>query len=184
MSYRKILKSKGPKIDPFGTPLNTFPYSLKELFILLRWSLFVRWLFIKSTELLSKPYALSFGSSDSWFRLSKALDKFIIITPTFDTLFSLTFQDSIILKREFCMLWFFQNSVRYFEMFCMYLFSCVKRMLSKSLVKFDRVLIDLQLSLEMLSSILKTRLISAIFIKFGKLFSFRQSLKILASFSQ
>ena len=36
MSYRKILKSKGPKIDPFGTPLSTFPHSLKELFVLLR----------------------------------------------------------------------------------------------------------------------------------------------------
>ena len=40
------------------------------------------------------------------------------------------------------------------------------------------------MSLEVLSSFLKTGLISAIFIKFGNLFSFRQSLKILASFSQ
>ena len=38
------------------------------------------------------------------FRLSKALDKYIIITPTFDTLFILTFQDLMILKREFCVL--------------------------------------------------------------------------------
>ena len=36
----------------------------------------------------------------------------------------------------------------------------------------------------MLSNFLKTELISAIFIKFGKLLSFRESLKILASFSQ
>ena len=59
---------------------------------------------IKLTELLSKPDALSFTIISSWFRLSKALDKSIIITPTFDPLFSLTFQDSIILKREFCVL--------------------------------------------------------------------------------
>ena len=95
-----MLKSKGPKIDPCGTPLSTFPHSLKELFILQRFIL----LYIKVTKLLSKPYALSFASSSSWFRLSKALDKSIIITPTFDPLFSLTFQDSIILKREFCVL--------------------------------------------------------------------------------
>ena len=55
-------------------------------------------------------------------------------------------------------------------------------MLSKSLVKFDRVLIGLWLSLELLSRFLKTGLISAIFFKFGNLF--RKSLKILASFSQ
>ena len=36
----------------------------------------------------------------------------------------------------------------------------------------------------MLSSFLKTGLISAIFIKFGNLFSFRQSLKTPASFPQ
>ena len=36
----------------------------------------------------------------------------------------------------------------------------------------------------MLSIFLKTGLIAAIFIKFGNLLSFRQSLKILASFSQ
>ena len=48
-------------------------------------------------------------------------------------------------KREFCVLFFFRKPVRYFEnLFCMYLlFSCVKRVLSKSLVKFDRVLIGL-----------------------------------------
>ena len=45
----------------------------------------------------------------------KSLDKSIIITPTFDTLFSLNFQDSIILKREFRVLWFFRKPVRYFE---------------------------------------------------------------------
>ena len=66
----------------------------------------------------------------------------------------------------------------------MHQFSCVKRMLSKNQVNFDRVLIALQLSLEVLLSFLKTGLISVIFIKFGNLFSFRQSLKILASFSQ
>ena len=59
--------------------------------------------FMNVTELLSKPYALSFVSSNLWFRLSKALDKSNIITPTFDPLFSLTFKDSI-LKREFCVL--------------------------------------------------------------------------------
>ena len=48
-------------------------------------------------------------------QISKGLDKSIIITPTFDQLFSLTFQDSIILKREFCVLWFFRKPVRYFE---------------------------------------------------------------------
>ena len=144
MSFRKMPESKGPKIDPCGTSLSTFPYSLKELFILQRWSLFVRQLFVKVTELLSKPYALSFATSRSWFRLSKALVRSIVITPTFDPLFSLTFQGSIILKREFCVLWFFQKPVRCFEnLICMYLFSCVKRMLSKSSVKFNRVLIDL-----------------------------------------
>ena len=30
MSLRKMLKSKGPKIDPCGTLLSTFPYPLKE----------------------------------------------------------------------------------------------------------------------------------------------------------
>ena len=144
MWFTKMLKSKGSNIDPCGTPLSTFPHSLKELFILQRWSLFVRELFIKVTELLSKPYALSFASSSLCFRLSKTLDKSIIITPTFDPLFSQTFQDSIILKTEFCVLWFFRKPVRYFEkLFCMYLFSCVNRILSKSLVKFDRVFIDL-----------------------------------------
>ena len=99
---------------------------------------------MKANELLSKPYALSFVSSSSWFRLSKALDKSIIITPTFDPLFSLTFQDSIILKREFCVLLLFRKPVRWFEnLFCIYLLSCLKRMLSNSLVKFDRVLIGL-----------------------------------------
>ena len=36
MSFRKMLKSKGPKIDPCGTPASTFPHSLKELFIVQR----------------------------------------------------------------------------------------------------------------------------------------------------
>ena len=40
------------------------------------------------------------------------------------------------------------------------------------------------MSLEVLSSFLKTGLISAVFIKFENLLSLRQSLKILASFSQ
>ena len=42
MSFRKMFKSKGPEIDPYGTRASTFPHSLKELFILQRWSLFVR----------------------------------------------------------------------------------------------------------------------------------------------
>ena len=49
-------------------------------------------------------HALSFASNSSCFRLSKALNKSIIITPTFDPLLSLIFQDSIILKKEFCVL--------------------------------------------------------------------------------
>ena len=36
--------------------------------------------------MLSKPYALHFASSSSWFRLPKALDKSNIITPAFDPL--------------------------------------------------------------------------------------------------
>ena len=78
MSFRKMLKSKGPKIDPCETLLSTFPHSLKELFIL------------HNLKSVSKPYALDFASSSSWFRLSKALDQSIII--------------NIILKREFFLL--------------------------------------------------------------------------------
>ena len=57
MSFRKMLKSKGPKIDPCETLLSTFPHSLKELFIL------------HNLKSVSKPYALDFASSSSWFRL-------------------------------------------------------------------------------------------------------------------
>ena len=57
-------------------------------------------------------------------------------------------------------------------------------MLSKSLVTFDKVLIARKLSLDVLLSFLKTGLISGIFIKFGNLFSFRQSLKIFTCFLQ
>ena len=39
MSSRKMLKSKGPKIDPCGTLVGTFPHSLKEFFIFQRCSL-------------------------------------------------------------------------------------------------------------------------------------------------
>ena len=47
-----------------------------------------------------------------WFRLSNTLDKFIIITPTFDPLFSLSLEDLIVPKGEFCVLWFFQKPIR------------------------------------------------------------------------
>ena len=56
-------------------------------------------------------------------------------------------------------------------------------MLSKTLVKLDKVLKGKWLSFKVLPSSLKTGLISATFIKFGKIFSFRQSFKISLSFS-
>ena len=31
MSFRKMLKSKGPKTDSCGTPLGTFPHLLNEV---------------------------------------------------------------------------------------------------------------------------------------------------------
>ena len=116
---------------------------------------------MKANELLSKPYALSFVSSSSWFRLAKTLDKSITITPTFDPLFSLTLQDSIIIKREFCVLWFFQKPVRYLKICfaCIYLVAYTKNVFKK-----------ISKALEALSSFLKTGLISAIFIKFETLF--------------
>ena len=49
---------------------------------------------------------------------------------------------------------------------------------------FDKVFIGPELSLEVLLSFIQTGLITAIFIKSENLFSFRQSLKISASFSQ
>ena len=51
------------------------------------------------------------ANDKSWLRLSKVFDKSIVITQTFDPLFNLAFQDSIIDKKEFCMLWFFRKSV-------------------------------------------------------------------------
>ena len=41
----------------------------------------------------------------------KSFDKSIIITQTFDPVFNLAFQYSIIDKKKFCMLWFFRKSV-------------------------------------------------------------------------
>ena len=107
----KISKSNG---DPCGTTADIFARSLNELFILQRWSLFFGYLFIKLIALLPKPYASSFSNNKSCLRQSKANDK-IIINPIFDPLFSLVFQDSIILIREFCVLWFFRKPVRYLE---------------------------------------------------------------------
>ena len=94
-----LMKSSGPNKDPCGTPADIFANSLKELFVLKRWRLFVWQFLIKLIALLSKPYAPSFANSNVWLRLSKAADKSIIITSTFDPLFDLVFQDSIILKR-------------------------------------------------------------------------------------
>ena len=44
---------------------------------------------IYRTVIGAKPFALSYASSSSQLRLSKALNKSIVITPTFDPLFSL-----------------------------------------------------------------------------------------------
>ena len=62
MSFRKMLKSKGPKIDPCGTPSSTFAHSLKEFYFATLKSV-CKIAFHKLTELLSELYALSFASS-------------------------------------------------------------------------------------------------------------------------
>ena len=112
MSLMRILKSSAPNIDLCGAPADIFSHLLKELFILQRWSLFVRQPLIKLTALLSKSYASNFSNNKSWLRLSKAQYYYY---SNLDPLFDLASQDSIILKSEFCVLWFLRKPRSYLE---------------------------------------------------------------------
>ena len=54
ISFMKMLKSTGPRIDPCGTPPIFLSHSLNECPILQRWFLFVRELFMNEAAFKSR----------------------------------------------------------------------------------------------------------------------------------
>ena len=101
ISFIKMLKSKGPSMEPYGTPDLIFLHILKQFPRLHICFLFVRWFFMNSKDKLLKLYASSLAINREWSTVLKALGKSIHIAPI---LFPLC-----------CVLWFLQNTVRYLE---------------------------------------------------------------------
>ena len=82
MSLIKILKRRGPRIEPWGTPVVILRQLLQWFSILHLRILFVRYLRTKLSELLSKPYTLNFADNREWSKVSNAFDKSIKRAPT------------------------------------------------------------------------------------------------------
>ena len=106
----KMLKSRDPRIDACGTPAIIISHSLNESLILQLWYLF-------EAVFKLRPPALSFAARRLRFKVSNALKRSIIITPTFFFLFDCVFQFSVILSSAYCALWFFRKPVRNLEDF-------------------------------------------------------------------
>ena len=72
MSNVFILKSKGPSMDPWGTPNFIFDHVLKDEFILILCLRSNKYLLTKFKESLWKPYAWSFSVNKSCIIQSNA----------------------------------------------------------------------------------------------------------------
>ena len=133
-----MLKSRGPRLNPCGTPAINFSYSLNESPVLQRWYLFVRQLLRDEAAFQLRPIALSFATSMLYYKMSNALEG---STPIFFLLFNCAFLFPITLCRANCVLWFFRKPVRNFKNFVSKnQFSWLYISFSKTFEKFNKML--------------------------------------------
>ena len=109
-----IWKRKGPRIEPWGTPVVISWKLLKSFLILHLWNLFVKSLWTKLNELLSNPCTLNFANNREWSKESNAFDKSIKRAPTLSFLFKIVFQFSVIISGAFWLLRFLGKPDRCF----------------------------------------------------------------------
>ena len=82
-----MLNNKGPKTDPWGTPIRRRSYSLKDELIFVLYFLLLRKLEMSLRDLESNSYENSLANNRSCCRKSNALDKSTNKAPNFLPLF-------------------------------------------------------------------------------------------------
>ena len=126
-----MLKSRGPRINPYGTPEINFSQIVNLLLTRTRCCLFVKKLFMKTSASSGKPYAPYLANKKSSLIVPKVFYKSMNMAQTKPPLSRVFFHFSSILTRECWVLWFFLKPVSNFDNLSSMKFSiCVYMILS------------------------------------------------------